>query len=152
MNDKGSAVLVNIIVSAIIITIVLLIAIFITMPTTIECDDCFEVTGYLSYYMEINHEHWFTIDGWEMYVTEDIEFDVNKYVKHNVTMKGYAGCGNRVITHMKNLDTGEEWITPGADLTICWTVALIIVIVIVTFLIFGPITIYHLHTKKKAKK
>jgi len=141
--------LVNIIVAIIIIAISILIfiSVFNDITTINECEDCFEITGYFSKYRYETGDCWMTIDDWDMYVSGGIDFEIENYVGHNVTVTGNAGCGQRIIGSITNLDTGEKFSYPGADLTICWTIGFIIAILITA----GIIT-YYLYEKGKDGK
>jgi len=142
--------IVNIIVACIIIGvgIVAFITVFNDITTMNECEDCFEITGFFSKYKHESGDCWMTIDGWDMYVSGGIDFDIDKYVGHNVTVTGHAGCGQRLISTITNLDTGEKFSYPGADLTICWTIVFIIIIVIIA----GYIIFYKYEKRKEEKK
>jgi len=141
--------IVNIVVICIIIGvgIVAFMSVLHDITTINECDDCYEITGYFSSYRK-DYDYWLTIDGWDMYVSEGIDFEIDNYVGHNITVTGHASCGRRSISTIENLDTGEKFSYPGADLTICWTIIFIIIILIVA----GYIIFYKYQKGKEKKK
>ena len=136
----------------VIVSIILLIFIpELIGDVTFEDSDSHSFThkGYFSSYRDEPYDYWFTIDGDEHYYSDAGDFDIDKYVGHNVSIKGYGGCGNSIIVKITNLDTGESWTTPGADLTICYGVIGIIVTIIIAVIALSCYIDYRKEKKKK---
>jgi len=136
--------------------ITLMVLLLIVVPTligevTFEDSDSHSFThnGYFSSYRDTPYDYWFTIDGDEHYYSDTGDFDIDKYVGHNVSIEGYGGCGNSIIIKITNLDTGESWTEPGADLTLCYGIIVLIIAIVVGIVMLSMYTEYRKEKKKK---
>ena len=131
---------------------VILLIIVPTLIGDVTVDDdshSFTHKGYFSSYRDEPYDYWFTIAGDEHYYSEIGDFDIDKYVNHNVSIEGYGVCGNSIIIKITNLDTGESWTEPGADLTLCYGIIVLIIAVVVGVVMLQIYIEYRKYKKKK---
>lgn len=106
----------------------------------------FTIKGYFSRYEKEEYDYWFVINGQERYFNDIGNLDIDKYVNHNITIKGVGGCGNSFINSIRNDDTGEKWSRNGIDLSIC--LPIIIIIVIVSIVVILGFCMYNKYKNK----
>ena len=73
-----------------------------------SCEDDFTITGY--FYGMVDNDH-LNIDHQSYYVSEwyttgnyNVPSDIDSFVNHTITIKGFSGCGRSIITRIEKMD------------------------------------------------